>query len=59
VFFQERVLGDVVGKDAVGGEIAAVEGEEEVAQPGVLGFVEGVEDRVEEEFTEVVDGVGD
>jgi hypothetical protein len=48
VLLQELVLGDVAGQDVVGGEIAAVEGEEEIAEPGVGCLGERVQDRVQE-----------
>lgn len=59
MFFEELVLADVSGEHVVRGQVAAVEGEEEVAKPGVRGFGERVEDRVHEEFAEVVDCVAD
>ena len=55
VLFEKLVLGDVDGQDVVGGQVATVEGEEEVAQPGVGCFGEGIEHWVQKEFTEVVD----
>lgn len=48
----------MVPQDVVGGEIAAVEGEEEITEPSVWRRGEGVEDRVEEKFAEVVDVFG-
>lgn len=57
--FEELIFGDVAGEDVVGGQVASVEGEEEVAEPGVGRVDEGVEDWVEEELAEVVDAVGD
>jgi hypothetical protein len=57
MLFEESVLGNVARKDIVGSEITAVKGEEKVAQPGVRGFSERVQDRVQEQFTEIVDGV--
>jgi hypothetical protein len=59
VFFQEGHLGDVAGQHVVGAEVAAVEGEEQVAQPGVRGADEGVEDGMQQQLAEVVDGVAD
>lgn len=59
VRLEQLVLADVAGQHVVGGQVAAVEGEEEVAQPVVRGFGQRVEDRVQEELAEVVDGVGD
>lgn len=57
--FEELVLADVAGQHVVRSEIAPVEGEKEVAKPGVRRFRERVEDRVHEEFAEVVDRVAD
>lgn len=59
VGLEQLVLADVTGQHVVGGQIAAVEGEEEVAEPVVGGFGERVQDWVQEELAEVVDGVGD
>lgn len=59
VLLEERAAGEVGFKDAVRGEVAPVEGEEEVDEPAVRGVGEGAEDGVEEELAEVVDGVGD
>ena len=59
VFLEEGHLCDVAGQHVVGGEIAAVEGEEQVAQPGVRGADEAVEDGVQQQLAEVVDGVAD
>ena len=42
VLLEQLVLGDVAGEDVVGGEVAAVEGEEEVAEPGVRRLGHGV-----------------
>ena len=56
--FQQGAFGEVGGERCVGGEVAAVEGEEKIAQPGVRGRGEGVEDGVQQELAEVVDGVG-
>jgi hypothetical protein len=56
---QQRVAGGVALQRAVGGQVAAVEGEEEAAQPVVRPAGEGVEDRVQEELAEVVDAVRD
>lgn len=57
---EEGIFVEVVGEAVEGGEIAAVEGEEEVTEPGVrVWWFESVEDRVEEQFTKVVDAVGD
>ena len=58
VLFQEWVLGDVASQHIVGRQVAAVEGEQQVAQPGVLGFGERVENGVHQQFTEVVDRIG-
>ena len=57
--FQQRAFGEVGTEGGVGGEVAAVEGEEEIAQPGMRGRGKGVEDGVQQELAEVVDGVGD
>jgi len=56
---QLRGLGEVRLEAVVGGEVAAVEGEEQVAQPGVGRGDEAVEDGVQQQLTEVVDRVGD
>jgi methyltransferase-like protein len=46
----------VVGEELEGGEVAAIEGEEEITEPAVLRAVfETVKDRVKEKFAEVVD----
>lgn len=55
VLFEELVLADVYGEDVVGCQVAPVEGEEEIAQPGVRGLGERVEDWMQEELAEVVD----
>jgi len=57
VRLEQLVLVDVAGEDIVGCQVAAVEGEEQLAQPVVRCLGQGVQDRVEEEFTEVIDGV--
>lgn len=44
VRFEEFVLGDVAGQDIVGRQIAAIECEEEVAEPGVRCFGQRVRD---------------
>ena len=59
MFFEQRHLGDIPREHVVRDQVAAVEGKEEFAQPGVRGFVERVENWVEEELAEVVDAVGD
>lgn len=59
VFLEEGHLCDVAGQHVVGGQVAAVEGEEQVAQPGVRGADEAVEDGVQQQLAEVVDGVAD
>lgn len=59
VLLEERASGEVGFEDAVRGEVAAVEREEEVDEPAVRGVGEGAQDGVEEELAEVVDGVGD
>ena len=48
VLFEELVLADVYGEDVVGCQVATVEGEEEIAQPGVGSLGERVEDWVQE-----------
>lgn len=55
VVLEQAVLGDVAREHVVGRQVAAVEGEEEVAQPGVRGLRERVQDRVQEQLAEVVD----
>lgn len=57
VLVQQGGFGEVRFEDVVSGQVAPVEGVEEVTQPGVGGGCQGVEDGVEEEFAEVVDGV--
>ena len=57
--FEQPALRQVVLQHVVGDQVAPVEGEEQVPQPGVLGADEGVEDGVQQEFAEVVDRVGD
>lgn len=59
VGFEEGGFGEVGFEHVVGFQVAAVEGEEEVAEPGVRGGLQRGEDGVEEEFAEVVDAVGD
>lgn len=54
-----RGLGEVRLEAVVAGEVAAVECEEQVAQPGVRGGDEAVEDRVQQQLAEVVNRVGD
>ena len=56
---EEGGFGQVVFGGGEGGEVAAVEGEEEVAEPGVRGRDERVEDGVQEELAEIVDGFRD
>jgi len=53
----EQFIGsDTGGKLVEGREVAAVEGEKKVAEPGVVfGFLQHVKDGVEEELAEVVD----
>jgi hypothetical protein len=55
VRLQQLVLADVTCQHVVGGEVATVEGEEQLAEPVVRGLVQRVEDRVQKQFTEVVD----
>jgi hypothetical protein len=59
VLFQQRHFRDVAREDVVCTEVAAVEGEEKIAQPCVRGVGERVEDGVKEKLAKVVDGVGD
>lgn len=59
VLLEERLLGDVVAEDVVGGEVAPVESEDEVSQPGIWSILERVENRVKEQLAEVVDAVRD
>lgn len=59
VGLEQLVLADIPGQHVVGCQVAAVEGEEEVAEPVVGGFGERVQDRVQEKFAEIVDRVGD
>lgn len=49
------ILGEVGFEDVVRAQVAAVEGVEEVAQPGVRGGGERGQDGVQEELAEVVD----
>ena len=50
---------DIAGQHVVGDQVAAVEGEEQVAQPRVRRVDERVEDRVQQQLAEVVDRVRD
>jgi hypothetical protein len=59
VLLKQVVLAHVCSQDVVGAQVTLVEGDDEITQPSVLSLFECVEDRVEEKFTEVVDGVGD
>lgn len=59
VRLEQLVLADVAGEHVVGGQIAAVECEKQLAQPVVRCLGQGIKDRVEEKLAEVVDGVGD
>lgn len=59
MLLKQRDFGDVAGEDVVCGQVAAVEGEEQVAEPRVGCVDERIEDRVEKELSKVVDGVGD
>ena len=54
MFFEQAAFEQVALEQVVSHQIAAVEGEEEVAQPGVRGLRERVEDWMEEEFAKVV-----
>lgn len=56
---EQFVLADVAGEHVVAGQIATVEGEEQLAQPVMRGLGQGIQDRVQQELTEVVDRVGD
>jgi hypothetical protein len=57
VRLQQLVLADVAGQHVVGGQVATVEGEEQLAEPVVRGLVQRVENWVQEQLTEVVDRV--
>ena len=59
VLGEQGALGQVGLEDAVGGQVAAVEGEQEVAEPGVRRGLQGGEDGVQQELAEVVDAVRD
>jgi len=59
VLLEEGHFRDVAREDIVCAEVATVEGEKEIAQPCVWGVGECVQDGVEKELAEVVDGVGD
>ena len=59
VVLEQPALRQVVLQHVVGDQVAPVEGEEQVPQPGVLRLEQRVEDRVQEQFAEVVDRVGD
>lgn len=59
VRLQQLVLADVAGEHVVGGQVATVKGEEQLAQPVMRGLGQGVQDRVQQELAEVVDRVGD
>lgn len=59
VRLQQLVLADVAGQHVVGGQVAAVKGEEQVAQPVMRGLRQRVQDRVQQQLAEVVDRVGD
>lgn len=56
--FKQLVLADVPGQDVIRGQVAAVESEEEIAQPGVWRLRERIQHGVQEQLTKVVDGVG-
>lgn len=58
VLFEQIVLVHVSGENIVSAEVAAVECDDQVTKPGVWGVFQGVEDGVEQQFSEVVDGVG-
>lgn len=55
VRLEQLVLANVAGEHVVCGQIAPVEGEEQVAQPVVWCLGQGIQDRVQEELAEVVD----
>ena len=55
VGLKKLVLADVACKDVVGGQVAAVESEEELAKPVVRCLGQGIQNRVKEELAEVVD----
>ena len=54
VLRQEFILRNVLGQDIVCNEVTAIEGEEEVAEPGMWSVYERMEDRVQQEFAKVV-----
>ena len=54
-----RGLGHIRFKNIVGGQIATVEGIEEIPEPGMGGRPKGLKNGMEQEFTEIVDGVRD
>lgn len=58
VALEQRVLAHVARQHVVRREVAAVEGEEQIAQPGVRRRRQAVEDRVQQQLAEVVDRVG-
>lgn len=52
-------FGKVRFEGVVACEVPTVEGEKEIAEPGVRGGDQAVENGVQEEFSEVVDAVAD
>lgn len=52
---EELVLADVACEDIVGGQVAAVESEKELAKPVVRCLGQGIQNRVKEELAKVVD----
>lgn len=55
VRLEQLVLANVAGQHVVCGQVASVEGEEQVTQPVVWCLGQGIQDRVQEELAEVVD----
>lgn len=54
---QQLVIADISSQHVVGGQVTTIEGEEELTEPIVRGRTQRVEDRVQEQFAEVVDRV--
>lgn len=59
LLLEQGLLREVAGEPVEAGEVAGVEGEEQLAQPGVFGVFERVEDGVQEELAKVVDGLAE
>lgn len=59
MLLEEGLFGEVSRETVEAREVAGVEGEEELAEPGVFSRFEGVEDGVQEELAEVVDGLAE